>query len=44
MTRADLRSAYAPRDRARLRGVKRAWDRRRFWVAQVGTAADLSDG
>ena len=32
-------------DRARLRDVKRTWDPAdMFRVAQVGTAADLSDG
>ena len=45
VTRADLRSAYAPGDRARLRDVKRTWDPAdMFRTAQVGTAADLSGG
>ena len=40
-----LLGCYAPRDRARLRDVKRAWDPAdMFRMAQVGTAADLSDG
>jgi FAD/FMN-containing dehydrogenase len=44
VSRTDLRSAYAPGDRARLRDVKRAWDPAdMFRVAQVGIAADLSD-
>jgi hypothetical protein len=42
--RADLRSAYRPGDRARLRDVKRRWDPAdMFRVAQVGTAAVLDD-
>ncbi|MDT0351300.1 FAD-binding oxidoreductase [Pseudonocardia charpentierae] len=44
VSRSDLHSAYTPGDRARLRDVKRRWDPAdMFRVAQVGTAADLSD-
>jgi hypothetical protein len=44
VSRSDLRSAYTPGDRARLRDIKRRWDpTAMFRVAQVGTAADLAD-
>jgi FAD/FMN-containing dehydrogenase len=44
VSRSDLRSAYTPGDRARLRDIKRTWDpTAMFRVAQVGTAEDLSD-